>query len=160
MFDVSNHLRKLIHENLIVVMTYAYSQKMLVDMINRRVSGRVQNLEITLFESSKIRAERAVAELAMYLRLLDDNEGISKYLKRQNSQLDSGTLFMKNGLTDKIGIRDFANKVIHASKFDWELLGVVDPKLICHARENERDKWVKAEIELCSVAFICGLIAQ
>jgi hypothetical protein len=160
MNSLSIPLTSLIHENLAIVMTFAYSQKSLHDALVSNVAGRVRNLEMTLFENSRTRAERAIIELAMYLRILDDRDGISKYLKLTKSNLYFGTLYKDDESTTNIESRDFMNKVIHAAGYDWIITDNEDPVLRCYAHKTESHKWSKADIDLFSVAFLCGQLAQ
>jgi hypothetical protein len=61
---------------------------------------------------------------------------------------------MKDGSEKELPIREVANKMIHASSLEWEFEKFPDPVLICHTRDSE--KWERAEIDILSVAAICG----
>jgi hypothetical protein len=65
-------LTRLVHENLSIVMCYAYSQKPLAEMIESKFKGEWKYLNKALFEISAERAEKACLELALFLRMVDD----------------------------------------------------------------------------------------
>jgi hypothetical protein len=72
MSGISLSLTRLVHENLSIVMCFAYSQKPLVDMIDSKFKGEWKYLNKALFEYSAERAEKACLELALFLRMVDD----------------------------------------------------------------------------------------
>jgi hypothetical protein len=108
-------LTRLIHENLSVVMCFAYSRKPLEEMIEREFIGHPKYLSKAIFDISEERAEKAWLELALFLRTLDDAEEISAYIKRTKSEFDCGRCAMKDGSEIALSFREVANKVIHAS---------------------------------------------
>jgi hypothetical protein len=151
-------LTRLVHENLSIVMCYAYSQARLTKMMNEKSEGAWKYLNKALFDISAQRAEKACLELALFLRTVDEEENISAYHTATKNAPVCGKLFMKDGSENPILFREFANKVIHASGFEWDVLGDSDPKLICHTRDKE--KWLKAEIDLVAISFVCGQLGS
>ena len=147
-------LADLIHENISIVMTFAYSRKPLVKAIDEKFLGEWKYLKSFVFDRAAERAERACIELAMFLRMLDDVEKISDYQKATRNVQNCGKLIMKNGSEKKLPIREVANKIIHASNLEWNFEKSPDPVLICHTTDSE--KWLRAEIEILSVAAFCG----
>lgn len=135
-------------------MCYAYSQAGLATMVNTKFQGEWKYLNEALFELSAARAEKACLELALFLRTLDEDEGISAYHAATKNIPNCGKLVMKDGTEKPLPFREFANKVIHASRFEWDVFGDSEPRLICHTRDKE--KWLRAEIDLVALSSVCG----
>lgn len=154
MSGISLPLTRLVHENLSIVMCFAYSQKPLVEMMDAKFKGEWKYLHKALFEYSAERAERACLELALFLRMVDDEWEISDYHKRRQNMPNCGRLVMENGSEQALRFREVANKVIHSSRLEWQLLKPSDPLLLCHSRDKEQ--WLRAEIDLVAFAAVCG----
>lgn len=135
-------------------MCYAYSQARLAKMVETTFRGDWKYLNKALFEISAECAGRACLELALFLRTTDEEDGISAYNSATKSVPNCGKLVMKDGTEKPLPFREFANKVIHASRLEWDVFGESDPKLICHTRDKE--KWLLAEIDLVALSSICG----
>ncbi len=151
-------LAHLVHENLSIIATFAYSQRPLQDMMTRRFGGRHPFVEKALFEISSIKAEKACHELAHYLRMLDDEERITKFFEGTGSATNCGILLTKDREAKELPLREVANKIIHSSRIEWNLERDPDPAIICHSRDGE--KWVRAEIDLVALSFACGRLAS
>jgi hypothetical protein len=160
-----------IHENLSIVMCYAYSIEPLVAMMNKHFEGEHKYLNKTLFSLSELRAKKAIMELALFLRVCDEDEQLSDYLARHPALDDCGRIFLKDGSTEVLKVREVANKVIHAEKINWSMILAEDgpknvdaaPILICFPRSGEKGHfkaWTHAEIELINLAGICGMLAH
>ena len=147
-------LTRLVHENLSVVMCFAYSRKPLSEMMDDKFRGEWKYLNKALFEVSSERAEKACLELALFLRMLDDESKISDYHVATKNVPDCGRLIMKDGSEKMLTFREVANKVIHSSRLEWELVKHPEPRLICHTSDQE--KWVRAEVDIVAVAAVCG----
>lgn len=147
-------LTRLVHENLSVVMTFAYSQRPLVGMMERCWEGPDKYVEKALFGLSAARAEKACLELALFLRMVDDDEKISEYFSATKNAPNCGKLIMKKGPEKILPFREVSNKVIHAARIEWDLMREPDPVLICHSRDDE--KWLRAEVDLVALSFVCG----
>ena len=151
-------LTQLVHENLSTVMTYAYSRIPLIVLMQDKFPQFPDGwkyLEKALFEISNEKANRAITELAMLLRIIDDEEQITHHHTLGWKPWPCGNLLLKNGDKIQLTIREFANKIIHAKTFDWKLEEGKHPKVICYSRENNR-KWDKAEVDLVALAGFCG----
>jgi hypothetical protein len=146
-------LARLVHENLSIVMCFAYSRKPLSQMMEARFKGYWKYLEKALFEVSAERAEKACLELALFLRTLDDDEEISDYHKITRRIPACGSVYLKDGSSQKLTFREVTNKIIHASRLEWDFTSD-EPQLICIARTSE--KWTKAEVDLVAFAAVCG----
>jgi hypothetical protein len=147
-------LTRLVHENLSIVMCFAYSQKPLSEMMDGKFRGEWKYLRKAIFEVSSERAEKACLELALFLRMLDDEERISDYHTATKNVPNCGKLVMTDGSEKALTFREVANKVIHSARLDWEFVKFPDPILICHTRDNER--WIRAEVNIVAVAAVCG----
>jgi len=148
-------LKATIHEDLSIVMCYCYSQGPLSEMMEQEFSGEWKFLRKTLFESSALRAERALLELALLLRMVDDEEKISEYDKTTSNVRSCGKLIMRDGSVEPLPFREVANKVIHSVEaVEWRYSPTLDHQVICKAGPGE--KWVRAEIGLVDLSFVCG----
>lgn len=153
MSNFSLPLTRLIHENLSILMTFCFSRKPLTELVEEKFKGEWKYLRKGLFDVSEQRAERACVELAMFIRLLDDEEDLSGYL-RQMGTLSFGKLVKEGEREEQLGFRDVCNKIIHASQLYWNLSGPGRPILVCESRERRR--WLRAEIDVVSLAAFCG----
>ena len=153
MSGISLSLTRLVHENLSIVMCFAYSQKPLVEMIDSKFKGEWKYLNKALFEISAQQAEKACVELALFLRTLDDEDEISAYHKATRRIPECGTVFFRDGSKEVMTFREVTNKIIHAGAIEWDLLKN-DPTLVCRGRDQER--WIRAEVDLVAFAAVCG----
>lgn len=153
MATISLPLTRLIHENLSIIIDFCFSRVSVGEML-QSFSGERKYLRKTVYDVSKTRAEKAILELALFLRMLDDREGLSEYLKQTKSNIRYGRLHMSDGVEKQLEMRDVANKIIHASHFEWAFGDPKAPRLICYAPKQE--KWTSAEIDIVAVAFFCG----
>lgn len=155
MSTLSLPLTELIHENLSLLMQFSFSRRPLEELMEGRFRGDWKYLNKALFSMATARAERACIELAMYLRMLDDAQMISEYL-RQTKSPGFGRVVMKGKPDKELTMRDCANKIIHARAFRWDFNDDQDPVLVCES--HEEDKWVRAEVKVVSVARFCGTL--
>jgi hypothetical protein len=122
--------------------------------MERTFSGKWKFLRKTVYEIGSENAIRACIELAAFLRLLDDAENISGFLKlnpdRNRGVTDLGRVFRQDGSEAPLYFRQMTNKIVHTKDLhlpEW-------PKLICVSDEPKR--WTKAEIEIQSLAALVG----
>jgi hypothetical protein len=151
-------LTRLVHENLSIVMCFAYSRKSLDRLVKTKFLGQWKYLYKALFEISEERAEEACMKLALFLRIVDDEENISAYHTAIKRVPNCGKLIMKNGSKKALPFREVANKIIHSSRLEWRFPKNRKPQLVCHARDKE--KWLRAEVDLVEVAAVCGMLAS
>lgn len=145
---------RLIHENLSIVMSFAYSQRPLQQMVEREFAGEWKYLHKALFEISEIRATRALVELATMIRVVDDAEQISERRRQLNSSESYGTVIQSDGSQTPLFIRDVTNKILHASEFSWRVYTDASPSVQCMPVNG--DRWSSAIIDLRSLAAFCG----
>jgi hypothetical protein len=145
-----------------VIITYAFSQPVLVKLLNTKFVGEWKYLHKACFDILEQRANRALLKLALQLRLIDDEEKLSDYfrsIKEATGRANShGTVIKKrkNGTEADLYFRDVTNKILHSSGIDWKFDDPDNPVIICHSREP--DQWVRAEIQvLCLAALVGGL---
>jgi hypothetical protein len=157
MSQFSIPLTRLIHENLSIVMCFAFSQRPLAKMVDVKFVGEWKYLNRALFDISAARAEKACLELAIFLRMLDDEHKISAY-HAQVGIPGCGRLVMKDKSEKVLTFREVANKVIHSSRLEWQFSDDDHPLLICHTREKE--KWLCAEVDIVAFAAVCGQLTS
>ena len=153
MSEYSLPLSQLIHENLSIIMCFAYSRRPLENMVDTKFAGRWRYLNKALLDISQERAEKACLELALFLRMIDDEEGISEYHKETHVP-NCGRLIVKGGKEKSLTFREVSNKMIHSAKLEWNFEDQSLPKLVCHSRNKE--KWIRAEIDMIALASVCG----
>jgi hypothetical protein len=146
----------LVHENLSVLMSFVYSRKPLSEMVEGKFVGEWKYLNKVLFEIPEAHAEKACLELALFLRILDDEEKLSEYHRSTQNVPDCGRLIMKDGVEKVLTFREAGNKIIHASRLEWDLGN--EPHLICHARPEDAERWgwVRARVSVVALAAVCG----
>lgn len=146
-------LNQLIHEDLSLVVSFCFARGPLLRLFAERFKGEWKYLQKALFETSELRANRAVLELAMLLRLLDDRDDLSGSLQKTGGG-SFGRLIIAEKPNQDLGMRDVANKIIHASRLEWDLSKPDNPVLVCVSHENE--KWLRAEVDVVALAGFCG----
>ena len=149
----SQPLTHLIHENLSVLATFAFSRIHLQSLREHKFQGEWKYLDRALFTVSEQRAEKACLELATFIRLLDDDENVAEYL-RQTGGNSLGVVKKRDQPDEPLYLRDLTNKVIHAHHLEWDFTTPDDPKIVCISRQP--DRWVKAEASVVALAAFCG----
>ena len=150
-------LTALIHDRLSNVMNFVYARKPLEKMVSERFSGTWEYLNKSLFDVSEEKAIQSLLELALFFRILDDEEKISPELK--NNNFDCGILHLRNNLQTALDARNVANKIIHSEYFDFDLDYLPEPVIRCHCSDPD-EKWVLAEIEIYKFAGLCALLSS
>src|SRR5262249_38275437 len=102
-------------------------------------------------------ATKAALEFALYLRALDDQQRLTDYWK-QTTEPIVGILYLKDGQQQPLSPREMSNKIIHAESIAWSFAG--DAKIVCSAWENEREKWVRADIDVRSMLAVGGMLGS
>ena len=133
-------------------MCFAYSRKPLSDLLAEKFGGEWKYLRKALLDVSEERAEKACLELALFLRMIDDEEEISEYFKKIKKTPNCGELIMTTGQSQILPFREVTNKIIHSSRLEWDFSNS-HPILICH---STNEKWVKAKVDLAGFASVCG----
>ncbi len=149
-------LTRLIHENLAVIATFAFSRKSLETLVQPQFAGDWKYLSRALFDIPSQNAIKSCIELAVFLRHLDDREDLGSYLA-QTKAAPLGKVF-KSGAIEDLHFRDLTNKIMHASELGWDFVDPDRPKLICVSSEPKR--WEKAEVDIVALAALCGEIVS
>jgi len=152
--NLSLPFTQLIHENLSILMTFCFSRAPLVRLLDTEFQGEWKYLRKGLFDLTERRAERACLELAMFMRILDDEQDISGYLRGIRRNESFGRLVLHDESELPLKMRDVCNKIIHSTGFTWNLEDEKKPLLITRSRDTE--KWKRAEIDIVALAAFCG----
>ncbi len=148
-------LSRLIHENAWVVFSFAFGQPVIAKVVGEKFQGEWKYLNKTIYELAKLRTDRALLEMAVQLRALDDEEGINEYLKATKSE-PLGTVTQDDGSVTDMHFRDLTNKIMHCASYEWCLSKPGEPTVICHSRDPSR--WQKAEINLLALMALIGVL--
>jgi hypothetical protein len=148
------NITRLVHENFWIVLSFAFGQPAIARIIDQRFAGEWKFLNRTVHENTGVRANRALLEMGLQLRVLDDEEGLSDVFKK-TERPPLGSLVRANGTQTDLHFRDVTNKIIHGSRYEWRL-GNDDPSIVIHADAPE--KWQSAEVRIVDLmAHIGGL---
>jgi hypothetical protein len=147
-------LSAIIHENFSIVMTYAFSQPALSKMLQKCFIGEWKYLCKACFETSETRANRALIEIAILLRLLDDKERLNEYFKAVKKE-PIGKFITQNDTEKPLFIRDMTNKIVHSSGLKWNFSDPDNPIVICLCNDI-KSEWKRAEISMIDFAYYCG----
>ncbi|MCG2639411.1 MULTISPECIES: hypothetical protein [Bradyrhizobium] len=147
-------ITKVIIDNLSVVMIFAYSQPPLREFRRTSFTGSWEHIDEVLFTIPEQVATRAMIELVLLFRTLDDHEDLD------DGSLGSpfGTLHLKSGNIRPLSIRDVANKIIHAKKIEWVFDNPKKPVVLTTAHDESRENWTHAEIDLNTFAVGCRMM--
>lgn len=146
-------ITRLIHQNFSIVLSFAYSQPPLRKILDEQFRGEWKYLRKSVYELAETRADRALLEMATQLRILDNSEGTSDYLK-QTGSAPFGKVIQGDGSSTDMHFRDMTNKIIHATAFVWEFDERNGPKIICVS--NDPPRWKQAEIDLFRLIGFIG----
>ena len=134
-------------------MNFAFSHAALEDLINHKFNGEFKFLNRVLFTDGEQRASRAFIDLAVYLRSLDDIEGLSK--GNENSY---GTLTLPDENIIPLTIREVSNKIIHSESREWIFSQKDNPIFRCVSdkKSPQKQPWESADIDIVALAIFCG----
>jgi hypothetical protein len=160
----------IIHDNLGIVLTYAFSKQALEQYQGWLRGQRWYVSPHVLRELPERRANRAIIELAVMFRALDDVLEITKndyvathpYVVYHPTGYVYGKLYGLAGEPEPLALRDVPNKVIHAKSIKWNSSNAREPLIICHAAEADypKFKWTRAEIFVTAFAAVCASLAS
>ena len=147
---------KIIQNNFLTIMNFAFSHAALEDLINHKFNGEFKFLNRVLFTDGEQRASRAFIDLAVYLRSLDDIEGLSK--GNENSY---GTLTLPDENIIPLTIREVSNKIIHSESREWIFSQKDKPIFRCvpHKTDHQKNAWKSADIDVVALAGFCGRLS-
>jgi hypothetical protein len=140
-------------ENFATVLMFAFGQPAIGAVINEQFKGEWKFLNKLVYEVSERRADRALLEMAVQLRALDDlNDLNSSYQQQKMPSL--GTVVQDDGSKTELYFRDMTNKIMHAGGFSWELANVKEPTVVCLSGDGTR--WKEAQIKLVTLMMYLG----
>jgi hypothetical protein len=148
----------LVHQQLATIATFAYSQSALAKMRNENFVGEWKFLTKVIHDIPSHEAKRACLEFGLYLRALDDQEGLTEYWKQVGNRPVVGTLYLKSGKTEPLSPREMSNKIIHAERLEWDFSG--EPKIICVGWKKDDEKWLRAEIDVRAMLAVGGMLGS
>lgn len=148
----SPQLTKYIHENFWIVMSFAFAAPKYANLLELKFRGEWKYLWKEITDAEK-RANRALLELGVQLRVLDDAEELAEYFKQLGSPT-LGMLTKSDDTEEALYFRDCTNKILHSKGFRWVLDDTSSPIVI--AESANKSRWKEAQIELCRLAGVVG----
>ena len=153
MLKQTSEITRLIHDNLWLVISFAFGQPAIAKFVDARFRGEWKYLNKTIYERAEVRADRALLEMATQLRVLDDAERLNSYFAQTKHEA-LGVVIQGDGSRIDLHFRDLTNKIMHAKGFEWQLSDPDNPKVICHS--NDVARWKSAEINLTTLMALMG----
>lgn len=145
------HMLVLAAEDFSIVLNFAHSRQSF-NQLRATADGEWKHLDRLLYEIPELRADRALLEMAYLLRSIDDMEGISHHFANS-----FGTLHLRNGNDQPLGLRDVTNKIIHAERYEWSLDNPEALQIQCVG--EAAGNWSRADILIDKLAFAFGQMA-
>ncbi len=136
-------------------MSFAFSRPIITDIFDKKFHGEWKYLRKTVYEVGEMRADRALLEMAVQLRALDDEDGINDYLK-ETGRSTIGTVVQGDGTKTDLHFRDMTNKILHAAEFQWRLWDPNNPRIACIPSDKYKARWQEAEIRLIDLMALIG----
>lgn len=143
-------------ENFATVLMFAFGREAVGSVIKGQFKGEWQFLHKLVYEQSERRADRALLEMSVQLRALDDLNDLHGTFKQQNMP-PLGEVVQGDGSITELYFRDMTNKIMHAGGFRWELADLTAPKIICVSTDG--DRWKTAHINLVTLMGYLGQLA-
>jgi hypothetical protein len=144
-------LMRNVQENFATVLLFAFGRDGVIAAINEKVRGDRQYLEKLVHQVSERRADRALMEMAVQLRALDDLNHLNDDYRNRNMP-SLGKVVQGDGSDTELYFRDMTNKIIHAGGFSWELADAKAPVIVCLSN----DRWKEAHIDLVTLMTYLG----
>lgn len=149
---------EIIHENLCVVLTFAFSRDTVQTYFSNMERGDRHRSFHIMIDLPQRMATRALIELAVLFRALDDVQKLTTFPSIMNE--DFGKLY--NYEEQEIGPlppREVANKIIHSSMIDWDFEDPAEPLIVCFAGPGQgRHGWLKATIKVTTLVAVIGCL--
>jgi hypothetical protein len=153
MMHKTPEITRLIHDNLWIVLSFAFAQPAVGKIINQKFAGEWKYLHKSVYQNAEIRADRALLEMATQLRVLDDAEDLDDVFQ-QEGRAPLGIVVQADGGQTEMHFRDLTDKIMHGSQFEWRLCDPTHPKISVHSNEPER--WQRAEISILALMGLVG----
>jgi hypothetical protein len=148
----------LIHEHFGTIMSFVYSRLPLEQLVQDKFTGEWKYLQKALLQGPRERAQRALIELGLYIRLIDDSTNKELSELRYWDGTVFGDVVSLDGSRKPLLVREVANKIIHAEEYKWGISAAADPTVVCVASQDQvaRFKWISASIDLVALGSFCG----
>ena len=143
---------KVILENFSIVMTFVFSREALQDFHRANFRDHHEFLFRAFGVTPQQKATRALLELAVLYRALDDTQDIISTIDPENTGR-WGELYTTDGKVERLSLRELMNKIIHAEEIGW--LALQDPQIACYAAKNKKERWTNAKIPVSALAKAC-----
>ena len=140
-------------ENFGTVLMFAFGRPAVGLVINEQFKGEWKLLNKLVYELSERRADRALLEMAVQLRALDDLNDLNSTFQQQKMP-PLGIVVQGDGSKTDLYFRDMTNKIMHAGGFSWELANVKAPTIVCLSSDGTR--WKEAHINLVTLMMYLG----
>ena len=150
-------LTGIVHENLSILMMFAFSRQPLLGL-RKKFVGNWQQLDHVLFTIAEQRAIRACLELAILMRHYDDIVAPTRLPDDGRPRISFGRLFTEGKPEKTISHREVSNKIIHSSRYEWDFSDPEIPALVCIAQDTQ--KWDRAVINVVHIAAYCGTLTR
>jgi len=118
--------------------------------IEKHFKGKWKFLHKIIYELPHEEATKALVELALYFRALDDEQDLTGFWKQVGVSV-VGSLVLKNGDIQSLSPREMSNKIIHAEEIKWDF-SEEQPRIICTGRNKE--EWLRAIIDVWKMLWI------
>jgi hypothetical protein len=148
-FSLSGRVRVLLGS----LMAFAFSRAPLEKLLRERFQGHWKLLPEMLLDFPEAAAERRCREFALSLRLLDEEQDVSKYA-RESGAAPFGSYLLPSKKRKNLSLREACNKIIHAKRIAWDFSDPERPVIVCESQQPEQ--WTSASIDLVKVAAFCG----
>jgi len=140
-------------ENFGTVLMFAFGRDAIGAVINENFQGEWKYLNKLVYEVSEQRADRALLEMAVQLRALDDLNNLNGVYQDQNMPPLGKVIQADASITD-LYFRDMTNKIMHAGGFSWELADAKAPKIVFLS--NDGTRWKESHINIVNLMMYLG----
>lgn len=147
----ATEITRAIHENVLIVVSFAYGLPSIEKVIQKHFKGEWKNLNRTIFETGEKRADRALLELATQLRVLDDAQNLAPRFPASFGNVTQG-----DGKVTDLFFRDMTNKVIHGAEYSWRLKEKAGPSV--NITSGDPTRWQNADVHVLPFMALAGIL--
>ena len=105
-------LTRLVYDNMAIVVTFVYSQEPINRLLKEPFRDFWQHVENFSYEVPRRNAIRACLEIAVLIRLIDDQHKIANFLDRHKLR-HFGVVYRTDETTAPLHIRELTNKILN-----------------------------------------------
>jgi hypothetical protein len=147
----SEEITRLIHENLSIVVMFAFGERPAKYALQKHFKGEWKFLHQMIYQISEQRADRALLEMATQLRILDNSDQLAGNIKSSFGNVTQG-----DWTVTELYFRDMTNKIIHGSEFKWDSKEEYSPRIVVTSDDEKR--WRHAQIEVQALMALGGML--